>query len=154
MFVIFKLAWPLRRTRVTLLSAEHILLALLSPEKGSAVAAAYRCVCIVTSGTHLGLRGAWPCSSSKVLRLAVEVPAIGVVYLAVASWYFFWPGSGEAACDFSLYYIDGKRGKTGPLGKPASSLLVGYIGTFTAHHEHRSPNAADTKPFETEGICV
>lgn len=94
LFVIFKLAWPLRRTRVTLLSAEHILLALLSPE------------------------------------------------------------SGEAGCDFSLYYIDGKREKTGPLGKPASSLLVGCKGTFTVHQERRSPNAADTKPFETEGICV
>ncbi|XP_074715730.1 general transcription factor IIF subunit 2 isoform X2 [Strix uralensis] len=41
-----------------------------------------------------------------------------------------------------------------PPEKPASSLLVGYVDTFTVHHEPRSCDAAHTKTFVTEGTCV
>lgn len=59
------------------LSNGHIRLALQSPEKRSAVAAAHRRACVVTSGSPRSM-GVWHSGSSKASRLAMEAPAVGV----------------------------------------------------------------------------
>lgn len=89
LFVIFKLAWSLRRTVVTL-SSGHICLALLSPEKKKCCRCCSQvCLCCHIWDTIGGLRrvGVWHSGSRKALRLAMEASCWGSSF--PGSSYFF-----------------------------------------------------------------